>query len=319
LKYSREYLEHLAGTTGFRPDTLEKVLRLERLLTQVTRHPFLGSRLLLKGGTALNLFFFAGVPRLSVDLDFNYVGAVDREAMLLDRPDVERAVEQLAAGDGYRVQKSVEEHAGRKFFLGYRNGLGTQDRIEVDLNYMFRIPLMPGDLRPAWTPDSDVPCQARLAAFEEVMAGKLLALVDRTAARDVYDVASFCSDPPTYHPGLLRSLFISLSGILPRALTAYGLQLLDAFSWRELESQLAPFLRQGERPEMETLKTRVAVLLSDLLSLTGDEQAYVERLQRGEFSPELVTHDHRDLLPRLRSHPALLWKVQNAQKRPSGS
>ncbi|MBI4561354.1 MAG: nucleotidyl transferase AbiEii/AbiGii toxin family protein, partial [Candidatus Rokubacteria bacterium] len=167
----------------------------------------------------------------------------------------------------------------------YWNGLGTQDRVEVDLNYMFRIPLIPGDLCQAWTPDPDVPCQGRLAAFEEVMAGKLVALVDRTAPRDIYDVASFWSAPPAYDARLLRRLFISLSGILPLALTAYGLRLLDAFSWREFESELAPFLRQEEPSKTETLKSMVAALLSGFLNLSADEQAYVERLQRGPEGP----------------------------------
>ncbi|MGH7268059.1 MAG: nucleotidyl transferase AbiEii/AbiGii toxin family protein [Candidatus Rokuibacteriota bacterium] len=89
MRYSREYLGERSAGTGFRPDTLEKVLRLLRLLDQVTRHPFLGSRLLLKGGTALNLFY-AAAPRLSVDLDFNYV--VDLDQMLRERPEVERAI-----------------------------------------------------------------------------------------------------------------------------------------------------------------------------------------------------------------------------------
>lgn len=39
--FSREYLQQSATETGFRPDTLERVLRLERLLGQVRRHPFL--------------------------------------------------------------------------------------------------------------------------------------------------------------------------------------------------------------------------------------------------------------------------------------
>ncbi len=141
MKYSREYLGERAAGTGFRPDTLEKVLRLLRLLDQVTRHPFLGSRLLLKGGTALNLFY-AAAPRLSVDLDFNYVGAVDRAQMLQERPEVERAVNQLVMGEGYRVQWGRDEHAGRKLYLTYASGLGSPDRIEVDLNYLFRVPLV---------------------------------------------------------------------------------------------------------------------------------------------------------------------------------
>ncbi|MCG2795115.1 MAG: nucleotidyl transferase AbiEii/AbiGii toxin family protein [Actinomycetia bacterium] len=35
-------------------------------------------KLVLKGGTALNLFYL-DMPRLSVDIDLNYIGAAGRE------------------------------------------------------------------------------------------------------------------------------------------------------------------------------------------------------------------------------------------------
>jgi len=44
----------------------------------------------LKGGTALNLFLL-DMPRLSVDIDLNYLGA-DRDTMLADLPRVQQAV-----------------------------------------------------------------------------------------------------------------------------------------------------------------------------------------------------------------------------------
>ncbi len=301
------------GETGFAADTLEKVLRLERVLDQVTRHPFLQSRLVLKGGTALNLFF-GRAPRLSVDLDFNYVGAVDREAMLRERPEVERALEQLADGDKYRIQRAAEEHAGRKFYWSYWNAFGSQDRIEIDLNYMFRIPLVPPALREGWTPDADTGCTARIAGFEEVLAGKTLALLDRVAARDLYDVAAFL--PPIRDVGPLRTLFIALSGILPRPLTAYSTRHLQAFTQAGLDRELAPFLRSTERVERGVLVGRVSQVLRAFLTLSAEEREYVERLQWGEFHPEPIAADRPELLEHLRAHPALLWKVENARRRP---
>lgn len=105
MSWSRAYLDGLASDTGFRSETLEKVLRLGGLLADVARHPLLSSALALKGGTALNLCF--GSPtRLSVDLDFNYIGTADRARMLEHRPLVERAVVQIAKGHGYQIQKS---------------------------------------------------------------------------------------------------------------------------------------------------------------------------------------------------------------------
>lgn len=51
------------------------------------------------------------------------------------------------------------------------------------------------------------------------MAGKLLALLDRVAARDLYDAAQFALAPPQ-DPVAFRRLFVALSGVLPKALTA---------------------------------------------------------------------------------------------------
>jgi hypothetical protein len=55
----------------------------------IALHPFLSRVLALEGGTPLNPAF--GPPtRLSVDLDFNYIGQVDREAIRLDsQPSLE--------------------------------------------------------------------------------------------------------------------------------------------------------------------------------------------------------------------------------------
>jgi hypothetical protein len=47
------------------------------LLCEFHRHPFLNRRLVLKGGTAINLFYL-DLARLSVDIDLNYVGQIER-------------------------------------------------------------------------------------------------------------------------------------------------------------------------------------------------------------------------------------------------
>jgi hypothetical protein len=74
----------------------------------------------LKGGTALNLFRFE-VPRLSVDIDLNYVGAVDRETMLAERPKVEEAIRAVCAREGFAIRRLPQEHAGGKWTLRYES------------------------------------------------------------------------------------------------------------------------------------------------------------------------------------------------------
>jgi hypothetical protein len=82
------------------PEHLEDIDRLGELLGVIFEHPFLRSRVLLKGGTGLNLMLESPY-RLSVEIDLNYVGAVDREAMLAEKPRVLEALQRLSAGLGH--------------------------------------------------------------------------------------------------------------------------------------------------------------------------------------------------------------------------
>jgi len=96
----------------------------------------------LKGVTAINLFL-ARVPRLSVDMDLNYVGQLEREAMLRERPNVLRAIRQVAEGLRYGIQEGADNHALFKLYLNFRNHMGQDDGIEVEVNFLMRICILP--------------------------------------------------------------------------------------------------------------------------------------------------------------------------------
>lgn len=66
MNLSLQDLQAEAAASGFSLETLDKVIRLIELLNAFRGHPFLKDRMVLKGGTALNLFVF-DLPRLSVD------------------------------------------------------------------------------------------------------------------------------------------------------------------------------------------------------------------------------------------------------------
>src|SRR5207244_12720778 len=101
------------ASTGFGGEALEKVFRLIALLNALRSHPFLKTRIALKGGTALNLFIF-DVPRLSVDIDLNYIGAPDRDVMLAERPKLEQALQAVCGREGLTVRSLPSDHAGGK-------------------------------------------------------------------------------------------------------------------------------------------------------------------------------------------------------------
>jgi hypothetical protein len=222
MRVSRQFLERCAAETGYRPASLEKVIRLGEMAADVGRHPFLGSVLALKGGTALNLCF--GEPsRLSVDLDFNYVAHLDRAKMLADRPRVETAVDELARRKGYRVQRSADAFAGRKVYLSYPSVLGHEERIEVDLNFLFRDPIGDLETRDLWQPGGLDRPRLQVVSLDEICIGKMLALLDRAAARDAWDTARLpeVADGRLSEPSF-RARLIALSAILDHPLESYA-------------------------------------------------------------------------------------------------
>ena len=146
------------------------------------------------------------------------------------------------------------------------------------------------------------------------MAGKRFALLDRVAARDLYDAADVALAPPPDRTAF-RRLFIGLSGVLPRPLTEYDLRHLRVYSQADLDRELIPFLRTGEQVSPAALEARATAVLAPLLRLNAAEREYVTELQWGEFRPELITGEDSQLLHRLQQHPALQWKRENARSR----
>lgn len=68
----------LAKDTDFISYNLEKVLRLGDTLDFVFSDERLCKKLVLKGGTAINLCYL-DLKRLSVDIDFDYVGSIEAD------------------------------------------------------------------------------------------------------------------------------------------------------------------------------------------------------------------------------------------------
>lgn len=314
---SREQLQQAAGEAGYPVDSYEKVYTLVRVLDGLRSHPFLGSRLALKGGTAVNLFVL-DLPRLSVDIDLNYIGAVDRGTMLAERPRVEQALTQVFGRAGLTVKRAPTEHAGGKWRLSYATALGRPGSLEVNVNFLLRTPLWPAGPRDSRPIGPEVARGIVVLDEHELAAGKLAALMARSASRDLFDARELLR-AGTLDPRRLRLGFVVYGGINPEDWRTITLDRVITTA-ADVDQQLAPMLRADVRPtraEVETWTARlieeVRSLLSVVLPLNESELAFLERLNgAGDIVPELLTEDpaERDVL---RTHPGLLWKAQNVR------
>jgi predicted nucleotidyltransferase component of viral defense system len=316
---SREQLQQAATDSGFQVESYEKVHVLVRLLEAIRTHPFLGPRMALKGGTALNLFVL-GLARLSVDIDLNYIGAADRETMLAERPRIEQALQQVAGRMGLTVKRAPTEHAGGKWRLTYATALGRQGSIEVDVNFMLRTPLWPVAPKDSHPIGGDKATQVLVVDEHELAAGKLAALVARSASRDVFDARELLR-----RPGLdrakLRLGFVTYGGMNRedwRAITVEHVQTTPG----DVDSQLVPVLRLDVRPAKadvaawtEALVRETRELMAAVLPLEAHEREFLDRLNgAGDIAPELLTAEPA-MQGIIRDHPGLKWKALNVKKR----
>lgn len=183
---SKEELMINARESGYKPEILEKVYRLLDVFQQIMSIPFLQERLVLKGGTALNLFYFEQLPRLSVDIDLNYIGALSREKMLSEKLQIIEAIHQILSQNQFERHRSPMHHAGGKMVWFYPSVLGQRGSLEIDINFMYRQPLYPVTCR---SPNIKgyQHLQGPVLDIHELAAGKLSALFNRSASRDWFD------------------------------------------------------------------------------------------------------------------------------------
>ena len=137
-QYNRNDLEIAARNQHFTRDTFEKVLRLKTILDWMNVHEFLRAHLLLKGGTAINLTVFE-LPRLSVDIDMDFVPNLPREDMLQARETISGTIKAYMESEGYAFSPASRiHHSLDALHFTYTNAAGNQDMIKIELNYSLR-------------------------------------------------------------------------------------------------------------------------------------------------------------------------------------
>jgi predicted nucleotidyltransferase component of viral defense system len=318
MKISPEKLAAEAEATGFRSDVLEKVAHLLGLLDAIRSHSFLKGKLALKGGTALNLFVF-DVPRLSVDIDLNYMGAEDRQAMLAERPKIEQALRAVFAREGFTVRRMPEKHAGGKWLLRYGSAPGQTGNLEVDINFMFRVPLWPVTTCHSHPVGAWQATGIPVLDYHELAAGKLVALLARRQPRDLFDSHRILRmDNLERHR--LRIGFVVYGAMNRkdwRTVSAGDVDLDAAESARQLIPTLRVNAAQGQSQSVEygaRLVEECRERLSAVLPFTDSERAFLDLLlDRGVVDSTILTAD-ASLQRRIQRQPLLEWKALNVRK-----
>ena len=315
-------VDRIARESGFRPQVVEKAMRLVRILERLDAHPTTTGQWLLKGGTALNLLHL-DVPRMSVDIDLNYIGAGDRDAMLAARPGFEAALVSVCEREGCAVKRTPGEHAGGKYRLRFNSALGGSQNLEVDVSYVARVPLL-GTERLATRFPPDGPVEVATLSLAELAAGKFSALMQRSVPRDAFDAANLLG----LMPGLPEDAGFRLAFVCSMA---GGRQDPRQLSPRDPEptaldvrQQLLPML-QRHAPQAQDagslrddLCGKLAGIAGRLLSWSPAERAFLDRLHEAGEVEAAVLHSDPELQDKIAAQPMLLWKAQNVRRHRAG-
>lgn len=121
---------------------------------------------------------------------------------------------------------------------------------------------------------------------------KIKALIERTAARDLYDVynmidQSLFSDE---NLNLLRkTIFFYLAvGDSNPPQTNFNFNAIDNLKFPQIQANLMPILRKSEHFNFEKAKITVKKLLSSLLIPTEKEKEFIDNFNNKIYSPELL-------------------------------
>lgn len=313
MNYSKQYINEIAQKSGFLTNNTEKVIRLLDVLKFIDEDlNRISPQLILKGGTAINLIY-TNLTRLSVDIDLDYVGSLEKEQTLKDREIILESLDNYMLKEGYSVSSKSRGSAilaSRTY--AYINAYGNRDNIKVEINFIDRIHILPIVNRKINYFDKEVMIKAPLE--EELFAMKICALIDRSKPRDLYDTFRLKNDFMNLEKDKLRKLtvfYLSLDAIFELNENSY--KGIEAVSQDSIKKELLPVLKKNEKFNLEAIKQEVINFLQDLLVLTSDETKYLKEFSKGTFNPSLIF----DVCSaeRAAKHPMAKWRINNIGKK----
>lgn len=312
--YDKRKLGKQAQELGFTRDTLEKVCRLAEILKYLNTNPLLQNALALKGGTAINLTIFS-LPRMSIDIDLDYIHSSARDEMLAERSRISDNIIKYMAANGYELSpKSKTPHSLDSFVFSYMNAARMKDNIKVEINYSLRAHVLPTENRTVETLGLFDEMAVHSLAALEIFGSKIVALLTRGAARDLYDLNNmiyFGLFDESQWPMLKKcTVFYSAIGG-ERASSNFRFDNIDSLTNHKIKTDLLPVIRRTEHFDLQSVQKRVKDFLSELLRLDERETAFLLSFAQKEYRPDLL-FDSKEILERVLNHPMALWKTRKS-------
>ncbi len=316
MQLDRLTLGRMAKELGFVRDTLEKVCRLADVLKFMESDEILSEGIALKGGTAINLTIF-DLPRLSVDIDLDYCRSIEREDMLADREIITDKIRKYMTANGYSLSpKSKNYHALDSFVYEYVNCGEVKDNLKIEINYMLRCHVLPVARREVKLPWSEEKLTVLSVAPLEIFASKTVALLTRTAPRDLYDMHNMVKFGlfDESEEEMLRKCAVFYSAIgAEQPPEKFELDNIGKVSSQQIKRDLEPVLRKGERFDLDMVQREVREYLENILIPTREERLFWRAFSENVYHPSWIFGEGNEPA-NIARHPMALWKCRNREE-----
>ena len=300
---TRKKFEQLQKTTGFNLDLLEKVYHLTRTLNKIQEHSILKENLILKGGTALNFIFFP-ISRLSIDLDFDYTGAISKEKMVKQRPDMEKEIKEISSQLDYTLRDRASSYIISRQSLQYKTIRNTKDHIKIEINYLDRIPLGDKEHRkfPSIFPDIK-PFSIPTYSLEELTAQKSIACLNRSEPRDLYDLYILSKQKISIEQiQTFATIYLCMSANNNKP----DVSKIKDFDLEKIQQELQQFIRNSEKLDSNNIREEASIFLEKIVNFNKNQRKFIEAFYKEKkIIPDLIDIDETKLM----QHPALLHKI----------
>lgn len=309
MKFSNQYINSLKDKTGFNAANIEKVLRLLDVLDFINNGELLKRfKLVLKGGTAINLAF-TNLMRLSVDIDLDYVGVLDKEQTIKDRAEIVNIIDQFMVRNEYVISRKTRESAilvSRTY--GYTNAFENKDVIKLDINFIDRVHITPDIIKKCECLGKEVTLLT--PSKEELIAMKITALLSRSKPRDLYDTIKL-KEVESFNKNKIRKLvlfYLSIDNIFEINDSIFDG--INKISQDSIKRELYPVISKAEYFNLESAKEEVITFLKDVLTLSENENKYLKDFAKGKYDPSLLFENVKEV-ENAKNHPMAKWRVKN--------
>lgn len=311
MNYSKKQIEQYSNETGFIKNYVEKVVRLLDVLNYIFSESSFKDKLILKGGTAINLVY-TNLKRLSVDIDLDYCGSLEKSVTFSDRKILEEELDKYMLKEKYEISNDSRS----SFILfsriyRFKNAFGNNDTIKVDINFLDRVHAYP--IKTTTVCYFDKTVTLKTPSIEELFGMKINALIDRSKPRDLYDTAFLVNNTKLFNKDMLRKavvFYLSLNNVFE--LNDSSFKRFDSITYCKVKKELWPVLKKEERIDLEKTKSDVTNLLKDLLVLTENEKQYLFEFSKSNYKPSLLFDE--PIANKIENHPMTKWRLSNINK-----